>query len=96
MTKASAATANLAIAGLHLTIKLTGKCDPGKLPELPTSYENWDIEGKDNLSPQDTAFLRSLFNSSSKFLRNPLELALMLTPESNHSTGADPTSQKEC
>jgi hypothetical protein len=82
MTKASAVTVNLAIASLDLAIKLTGKCDPGKLPELPTSYENWDIEGKDDLPPQDTTFLRSLFNStsSSKCLQNPLELALMVTP----------------
>ena len=82
MMKASAATVNLAIAGLDLAIKLMGNCDPGRLPELPTSYENWDIEGKDDLSPQDTKFLRSFFNStsSSKRPRNPLELALMVTP----------------
>lgn len=80
--KASAATVNLAIVGLDLAIKLMGNCDPGRLPELPTSYENWDIEGKDDLSPQDTKFLRSFFNStsSSKRPRNPLELALMVTP----------------
>jgi hypothetical protein len=82
MTKASAATVNLAIAGLDLAIKLTGKCDLGKLPGLPTSYENWDIEGKDTLPPQDTKFLHSLFvsTSSSKGLRNSLELALMVSP----------------
>jgi hypothetical protein len=83
MNKAGKATMNLAIACLDVANRLRAK-DRGEevFPELPTSFDDWDLEEQDQLTPEEARFLRSLFALGSKnnSLRLPLLLASMTSP----------------
>lgn len=81
--KAAKATMNLAIASLDIANRLRTKPQEGDMfPELPASFDDWGIEGQEQLSTEEASILRSLFASASKTnsLRLPLELASLLSP----------------
>lgn len=83
MNKAGKATMNLAIACLDVANRLHTKGKGEELfPELPTSFDDWDLEERDRLTIEEALFLRSLFASGSKnnSLRQPLLLASMSSP----------------
>ena len=83
MWKAEKATINLAIASLDITNRLHTKLQEGDIfPELPTSFDDWGIEGQERLSTEEVSILHSLFTTASKTnsLRWPLELASLLSP----------------
>lgn len=83
MNQAGKAMTNLAIASLDVANRLRANAKNGDLlPDLPTSFDDWEFEGRDQLSNGEAQFLRSLFNLCSKTnsLRLPLDLASMLSP----------------
>ena len=74
---------NLAIACLDVANRLRAKGRGEEVfPELPTSFDDWDLEEQDQLTPEEARFLRSLFALGSKnnSLRLPLLLASMTSP----------------
>ena len=83
MQKAAKATINLAFASLDIANRLHTKLQEGDIfPELPASFDNWGIEGQEQLSTEEASILRSLFTTASKTnsLRWLLELASLLSP----------------
>jgi len=74
---------NLAIACLDVANRLRTKGKGEEVfPELPTTFDDWDLEERDHLTKEEARFLRSLFASGSKnnSLRLPLLFASMTSP----------------